>query len=78
VVIAQHVAVFRIGTTLARAMVRPYFSFLLHTQSDFGHSGPLCVHVLSCKLALLESDLPPKAGLSRESQRVHPRVHKTF
>jgi hypothetical protein len=46
VVIAQHVGAFRIGTTPAGAMVQPYFSYLLHAQSDFGHPGPLCVHVL--------------------------------
>jgi len=43
VVIAQQVDLFRID---AGALVRPYFSYLLRAQSDFGHSGPLCVHVV--------------------------------
>jgi len=77
VLIAQHVGTFRLGAALAWALVRPYFSYLLYTQSDFGHAGPLCVHVLF-QVGAPRIGLPPKAGLSRESERSLSRVHKTF
>jgi hypothetical protein len=61
VVIAQHVAAFRLGRR-AWAMLRPYFSYLLQAQSDFGHSGPLCVHVLFPRWCHLESDFLQNPG----------------
>jgi hypothetical protein len=62
VVIAQQVvsridAALRLGPR--RALLRPYFPDFFRAQSDFGHSGPLCVHV-DFKAGALESDFLQK------------------
>src|SRR5262249_44756244 len=62
----------------AGAMVRPYFSYLLHATSRFWPFRPA---VRPCRFQAAgapRTGLPPKPGLSRESQRVRSRVHKTF
>jgi hypothetical protein len=68
----QQAVVFLYGT-------EPWFGRIFRIsfmrKSDFGHSGPLCVHV-DFHLAL-SNGLPPKAGLSRELQRATSRVHNT-
>jgi hypothetical protein len=62
VVIAQQDA----SVPLMQCAQEPWFgrisriSYML--QADFGHSGPLCVHVVSKLLALLELDFLQNPG----------------